>query len=167
MIGSILQFGHASADELVPGSPAPAFELEDQNYKWHRLEDYKGQWLVLYFYPKDDTPGCTREACKFRDDIFELRRLKVTVIGVSLDDSKSHEEFAAKYKLPFPLLADLKGEVSSAYGALMKIGPIKFSKRHTFIIGPDRLIKKVYREVDPEQHSQQVIADLKLLMSGS
>lgn len=149
---------------LTEGAAAPSFSLKDQNHKTHRLEDYRGQWLVVYFYPKDDTPGCTKEACNFRDDIFKIRALNGVVLGISLDDSKSHEEFAKKYSLPFSLLADTDGEVSAAYNALTKFGPIKFSKRHSFIIGPDGIIKKVYRSVDTDRHSEQIINDLTSLI---
>ncbi len=153
-----------AATELTIGDAAPDFSLKDQNYKIHTLGDYKDQWLVLYFYPKDDTPGCTREACNFRDDIIHIKALKASVMGVSLDDSKSHEEFAKKFNLPFPLLADTEGTTAEIYGALFKLGPMKFAKRHSFIIGPDGLIKKIYRDVDPKEHSQQIIADLKALI---
>ena len=149
---------------LSEGDAAPDFSLSDQNHKPHRLDDYKGQWLVLYFYPKDDTPGCTKEACNFRDDIFKIRALNAVVLGVSLDDSKSHEEFAKKYSLPFSLLADTDGKVSEAYNALTKFGPIKFSKRHSFIIGPAGQIQKIYRSVDTDRHSQQIIDDLTALI---
>ncbi|MDH5485755.1 MAG: peroxiredoxin [Gammaproteobacteria bacterium] len=164
LFNSLFLMGQATADtELVAGSAAPELNLKDQNFKTHKLADYKGQWLVIYFYPKDDTPGCTTEACQFRDDILQIRALNASILGISLDDVKSHEEFANKYSLPFPLLADTRGDVAQAYGALFKLGPIKFSRRHSFIIGPDGLIKKIYRDVDPEKHSQQIINDLKLL----
>lgn len=167
LFNSLFIIGQASADtELTVGSIAPEFTLKDQNFKSHNLADYKDKWVVLYFYPKDDTPGCTTEACQFRDDIFEIRALNANIIGISLDDSKSHEEFAKKYSLPFPLLADTEGVVTNAYGALLKIGPIKFAKRHTFIIGPDGLIKKIYRNVIPKKHSQEIITDLKELISS-
>ncbi|MFW2374022.1 MAG: peroxiredoxin [Gammaproteobacteria bacterium] len=162
---SLFLIGHANAaDELTIGSIAPDFNLKDQNYQDHKLADYKGQWLVVYFYPKDDTPGCTKEACNFRDDIFKIKALNGVVLGISLDDSKSHEEFAKKYSLPFSLLADTDGKVSETYNALTKFGPIKFSKRHSFIIGPDGIIKKVYRSVDTDRHSQQIIDDLTSLI---
>ena len=155
-----------TANDLRPGSIAPAFQLKDQNYKTHTLDDYQSQWLVLYFYPKDDTPGCTTEACQFRDDIFKLKALNANVLGVSVDDSKSHEEFAKKYNLPFPLLADTDTETSKAYGALSSYGTTKRSKRHTFIIGRNSIIKKIYRNVSPKSHSQQVIDDLKTLIAN-
>ena len=106
-----------SADPLQEGSAAPAFRLQDQNSKWHSPEDYKGKWLVLYFYPKDDTPGCTREACAFRDRQAALKKKGVVVLGVSGDPLASHERFKAKYKLNFPLLSDPDKAVLTAYGA--------------------------------------------------
>lgn len=166
LLKSLFLLGPAQAEtELTAGSVAPGFNLKDQNFKDHKLEDYKGRWLVLYFYPKNDTPGCTTEACNFRDDIFKIRALDGVVLGVSLDDSKSHAEFAEKYSLPFSLLADTDGKVSAAYNALTKFGPIKFSKRHSFIIGPDSRIKKVYRSVNPDRHSQEIIDDLTTLIA--
>ncbi|TNF37319.1 MAG: peroxiredoxin [Gammaproteobacteria bacterium] len=166
LLKSVLFIGSAQAAELTIGQPAPDFSLLDQNFKTHTLADYQDQWLVLYFYPKNDTPGCTTEACNFRDDIIHIRALKAQVIGISLDDAKSHEAFARKYSLPFPLLADTEGTTAEAYGALWKLGPVKFAKRHSFIIGPDGLIRKIYRDVDPKLHSQQIISDLKTLIQA-
>ena len=151
------------ADAVDRGSAAPDFDLLDQNSERHTLSDYSGQWLVLYFYPKDDTPGCTTQACEFRDDIFILKKMGVAVVGVSLDDVGSHREFAEKYSLPFPLLSDAGGEVARRYGALTSFGPVKFAKRQTFIIAPDGEIAKVYRSVRPKEHSDEVIADLRTL----
>ena len=161
----MLFFG-AQADDLKPGDPAPAFELRDQHGKMHHLSDYQGQWLVLYFYPKDDTPGCTSEACEFRDDFMTLQGLDVRLLGVSLDDVKSHKEFAEKYHLPFPLLSDRTGEVARVYGSLWKLGPIRFARRHTFIIDPQGELAKIYRSVASKTHSDQVIGDLENLHSG-
>lgn len=155
--------GNAQATALKVGDPAPDFSLLDQNSKQQSLDNYKGQWLVLYFYPKDDTPGCTTEACEFRDDYYVLREMGVTVLGVSLDDVESHQEFAEKYHLPFPLLSDADATVAIAYGSLTKFGPIKFAKRHTFIIDPRGQIARIYREVKPKEHSDQIISDLKTL----
>jgi len=156
-------FSNSLAAELKTGDNAPAFELLDQYSKSHKLSDYRGQWLVLYFYPKDDTPGCTTEACEFRDDVFTLKRMGVALLGVSTDDVKSHKEFAEKYHLPFSLLSDARGEVARQYGSLTSLGPVKFAKRHTFIIDPDSRIAKVYRNVQPKTHSDQIIADLEVL----
>ena len=164
MLLMVLFFG-AQADDLKPGDPAPAFELRDQHGKMHHLSDYQGQWLVLYFYPKDDTPGCTSEACEFRDDFMTLQGMDVRLLGVSLDDVKSHKEFAEKYHLPFPLLSDRTGEVARVYGSLWKLGPIRFARRHTFIIDPQGELAKIYRSVAPKTHSDQVIGDLDNLRS--
>jgi peroxiredoxin Q/BCP len=162
----MMLFLSAQAEELKSGDPAPAFELRDQHGKLHKLSDYQGQWLVLYFYPRDDTPGCTSEACEFRDDYVILQGMHVRLLGVSLDDVKSHKEFAEKYHLPFPLLSDKTGEVARAYGALWKLGPIRFARRHSFIIDPQGHLAKIYRSVAPKTHSDQVIQDLENLHSG-
>ncbi|MBI2969802.1 MAG: peroxiredoxin [Gammaproteobacteria bacterium] len=153
------------AADLKTGEPAPAFELIDQYNKPHRLGDYAGRWVVLYFYPKDDTPGCTTEACNFRDDILEVQELGAVILGVSLDSTESHAKFAEKHGLPFPLLSDSGGRVAEQYGCLTSIGPLKFAKRETFIIAPDGRIAHAYPDVKPEKHSQEVIADLKTLQS--
>ncbi len=160
----IFSSGNAQAESLKPGDPAPGFSLLDQNSNQHRLEDYRGQWLILYFYPKDDTPGCTTEACEFRDDYYVLKQMGVTVLGVSLDEVESHQEFAEKYHLPFPLLSDADARVAMAYGSLTKFGPIKFAKRHTYIIDTEGRIAHIYRNVKPRQHSDQVINDLRAMM---
>ena len=159
----LMIFGATKADELKVGDAAPGFELLDQYSERHRLEDYRDRWLVLYFYPKNDTPGCTTEACELRDDYLTLKGMGVAVVGVSLDDVKSHSEFAAKYHLPFTLLSDAKGAVAAAYGSLTSLGFIKFAKRHTFIIDPQGNIAKIYRSVSPKTHSDELIADLQSL----
>jgi peroxiredoxin Q/BCP len=153
----------AQAAELAPGQPAPAFALTDQHGTLQRLSDYRGQWLVVYFYPKDDTPGCTKEACKFRDNLQDITALGAQVLGVSVDNADSHKRFAEKYSLPFPLLSDSDGTVAKTYGALWSLGPMKFAKRHSFIIDPTGRIAKIYRDVQPERHSQEIIDDLKAL----
>ena len=119
----------------------------------------------MYFYPSDDRTGCTKEACSFRDDFYVIRETNAEVIGVSTDDVESHAEFAKKYNLPFPLLSDKDAVVSRQYGAAWKIGPLSMAKRHTFIISPEGNIARIYRKVDPEQHSAEVIADLKKLQT--
>jgi peroxiredoxin Q/BCP len=153
-----------SAEAVTEGSVAPSFHLQDQNGKWHSLGDYKGKWLVLYFYPKDDTPGCTTEACNFRDDIMTFRKMGVVILGVSTDDVESHQKFAEKHSLPFSLLADTKGETTEAYGALRNLGIMKFAKRHTFLINPEGIVARHYEDVDPDKHSVEIMADLKRLM---
>lgn len=155
--------GSAVAGEFGEGDPAPGFELRDQDGKVHSLEDYRDQWVALYFYPKDDTPGCTTEACEFRDDIFEYRRLGCQILGVSLDDTASHKAFAEKHGLPFPLLADTEGTTADAYGVKTRMLGFNVAKRQTFLIGPDGRIARHYQKVDPETHSQQVLADLRTL----
>ncbi len=143
---------------IILNSAAPEFELTDQNGRIHSLNDYRGKWVVLYFYPKDDTPGCTKEACHFRDDIVAMQKIDAQILGVSLDSEKSHAKFADKYSLPFPLLADTDGRVAKSYGALTSLGPLKFAKRHTFIIDPQGKVARVYRTVKPATHSNEVIA---------
>lgn len=150
---------------LVVGSTAPYFDLEDSNGQRVNLHQFKHQWLVLYFYPKDDTPGCTKEACNFRDDMHKLEKLGAKVVGVSVDDQQSHIAFSKKYSLPFPLLADVGGKVADAYGALTSIGPVKMAKRYTFLIDPDSKIAKTYLNVEASKHSQQIIDDLEQLKS--
>jgi peroxiredoxin Q/BCP len=165
--GLFLWWGMArAADVPKAGQPAPGFNLPDQSGKTHALTDYAGRWVVLYFYPKDDTPGCTKEACSFRDDLRQLEKLGAQVIGVSVDDSDSHAKFAQKYHLPFPLLADKDGKVADSYGALTNLGLIKIAKRYTFLIGTDGRIAKVYLSVDTSRHSQEIIDDLKQLTAG-
>lgn len=139
---------------------APNFVLYDAHENLHQLSDYQGQWLVIYFYPKDNTPGCTKEACALRDDYEVFANLKTQVVGISTDNSKSHLDFTAKQSLPFTLLADPKGKVSAAYGALFKLGLVKFCKRHSFIIDPTGKIAKIYRSVSPSLHSQELLEDL-------
>ena len=145
------------------GSPAPEFALPDQAGRTLRLADLRGKWVVLYFYPKDDTPGCTEEACTFRDDQAALTLLGAQVVGVSLDDSASHAAFAKKYSLPFPLLADTDAKVSASYGAVTNLVVAKFAKRYTFLIDPQGRIAKAYLNVDTSRHSAEIIADLKRL----
>jgi len=154
------------AEDLAPGNPAPKFTLLDQESKTHTLADYRGRWVVLYFYPKDDTPGCTTEACNFRDDLPAMRALNVQILGISMDDTKSHARFAEKYSLPFPLLADTEGNVARAYGALWSIGPMRIAKRYTFVIDPDGRVAKIYRNVKPAEHSRELQQDLKALQKG-
>lgn len=152
-----------AADIPNEGEPAPPFELPDQNGTLHRLADYRGSWVVLYFYPKDDTPGCTEEACNFRDDIFRLQQLGAQVIGCSVDSVASHAEFAGKHSLPFPLLADEEAQVAEAYGAITNLLVAKFAKRYTFLIDPQGRVAKRYLQVDTARHSEEIISDLKAL----
>lgn len=151
--------------EIEVGQAAPDFQLPDQYQKMHSLSDYSGRWLVLYFYPKDDTPGCTTEACNFRDEIFRLRELGAEVLGVSIDSPESHARFAEKHGLPFSLLSDEDGRVAESYGSLRRVGPLQMAKRHTFIIDPEGGIAGIYRKVNPKTHSDTVIADIQSLQT--
>jgi peroxiredoxin Q/BCP len=158
----------ARAGELPEvGKPAPDFNLPDQHGKQHTLQEYRGKWLVLYFYPKDDTPGCTQEACAFRDDLKQISELGAQVVGVSVDDTGSHAEFAKKYRLPFPLLADKSGETAERYGALLDLWLVRFARRYTFLIDPQGNISKVYLSVETSRHSKQIIDDLRRLTAGA
>lgn len=150
---------------ILSGVPAPDFELLDDAGVTRRLVDYRGQTIVLYFYPKDDTPGCTTEACNFRDDYSAYVEAGVTILGVSPDSPKSHAKFKQKFQLPFPLLADNEHIVSEAYGVW---GKKKFMGREymgisrtTFVIDPDGRIKKVFSDVKPASHSVEVLAAVK------
>lgn len=147
--------------------PAPSFTALDQNGKSHSLSDYKGKWVLLYFYPKDDTTGCTKEACALRDNFPSFNKLDAIVLGVSPDSVKSHTKFADKYELPFTLLADEDKQVINAYGVW---GPKTFlGKTHegvlrtSFLIDPQGKIAKVYEKVKPDKHAEEVLEDLKQL----
>lgn len=148
---------------LSRGQPAPDFKLADQNGQMHSLADFKGQWLALYFYPKDDTPGCTRQACAFQDDFQQLKMLDAEVIGISVDSISSHHDFAHKFGLQFPLLADTTAQVSARYHSLINLGILKFAQRNTFLIDPFGKIAKVYLSVSAAHNSSQIVADLKQL----
>lgn len=144
--------------------PAPDFSLPDESGKIHSLKDYKGGWLVLYFYPKDDTPGCTTEACSLRDARDDIAALGAHIVGVSKDEPSAHEKFKAKYSLNFTLLSDADGKVIEEYGAW---GPKMFGKvgilRKTFVINPEGQVVKVYGRVTPQGHGEQITAELKKL----
>ncbi len=149
------------------GSIAPAFTLPDQDGKKHSLSSYKGKWVLLYFYPKDNTPGCTKQACVLRDAEPDFKKLKAVVLGVSADSVVSHERFAEKYALPFPILADTDKKVVKAYGVWgrkkMRGREYDGIFRTSFLIDPKGRIAKVYEKVKPEQHADDVLADLKNL----
>jgi len=149
-----------------PPYPAPLFELSGSDNGVHSLADYKGSWVVLYFYPKDDTPGCTVEACSLRDARDDLAQLGAEIIGVSKDDASAHEKFKAKHSLNFTLLSDPDGKTIEAYGAW---GKKMFGKegilRKTFIIDPSGMVQKVYGRVTPLGHGNQVVEELKKLQA--
>jgi peroxiredoxin Q/BCP len=169
ILGAILTILTAPALAATPavGQPAPEFRLQDQNGEWHTLEKYRGKWITLYFYPKDDTPGCTTEACAFRDNIFAYDEMGAVILGVSLDDVESHAEFAEKYSLPFSILADTDKTTAKAYGVYTKVVAFEMAKRETFLINPDGLIVKHYPKVNPDKHSEEVLADLRELIAAA
>ncbi|MDA9087798.1 peroxiredoxin [Methylophilaceae bacterium] len=144
---------------------APSFKLRDSTDQWVDLNSFKGKWLVIFFYPKDDTPGCTKEACNFRDNYSLIKSIGANVVGISLDGSSSHQKFSAKHGLPFMLLSDPNGNVTKAYGALFQFFCIRLAKRHSFIVDPSGLIRKEYRSVNPATHSDQIIKDLEFLQA--
>lgn len=152
---------------LAEKTKAPDFELLDENGVSHRLADYKGTPVVLYFYPKDDTPGCTTEACSFRDDYSAYSEAKVTIVGISTDSVKSHKKFKEKYNLPFSLLADTDHQVCEKYGvwAEKKMMGKKFFGilRTTYLIDKNGNIAKVFEGVKPTEHSQEVLQAIKML----
>ena len=153
------------------GSPAPAFELHDQNGKVHKLSNYAGKPLVLYFYPKDDTPGCTKEACAFRDARIDYEKAGASVVGVSPDSSASHKKFVDKYELPFTLLADPERSTCEAYDVWKEknmYGKKSMGvERTTFVINGEGTIIKVFKKVKVDGHADRVLEVLATLNSGS
>ena len=145
------------------GSAAPDFTLPSQEGTPVRLQDYRGKWVVLYFYPKDQTAGCTREAHNFQSDQSKYDQHNTVVLGVSVDSVGSHKKFCTKEGLNFKLLADTGGQVSSSYGSLTNLVFAKFASRHTFLIDPSGKIMKVYTSVNPFRHSEEVLASLDQL----
>ena len=147
------------------GDPAPDFTLQDESGKLHRLSDYQGKTVLLYFYPKDDTTGCTKEACNFRDDYSAYQKTGITILGISPDASNSHAKFKTKYQLPFSLLADLDHRVASEYGVWgrkkLMCRAYDGILRTTFLIGPDSRILRVFENVKPAEHSAEVLAEVE------
>jgi len=168
LAGAIL-FQAVRAGDKAPaaGTPAPDFTLNSQEGKLLGLHDFRGKWVVLYFYPKDFTSGCTVEAHNFQRDIALYEQKGAVILGVSVQNEESHKEFCAKEGLSFKLLADTKHEVSKKYDSLMNLGIAKISARHTFLIDPEGMIREVYQKVDPGSHSAQVLADLTSLQKAS
>jgi len=145
------------------GTPAPDFTLNSQDGKPLSLRDLRGKWVVLYFYPKDFTSGCTIEAHNFQRDLPQYEQKNAIILGISVQDETTHRKFCAKEGLSFRLLADTRYEVSSAYDSLVNLGVAKLSARHTFLIDPDGLVRKTYLNVNAEKHSSEVLADLSQL----
>ncbi len=156
---------------LKIGRIAPLFSLKDQHNELNTIKSYRGQWVLLYFYPKDDTPGCTKEACMITEVYKDFSRLKVKVLGVSKDSVRSHQKFAEKYQLPFTLLSDPTLEVIEKYGALLvksKAGKeTKSTNRISYLIDPEGKIAKAYPEVDPANHALLLLKDIKALQKAA
>src|ERR1700720_1981466 len=157
------------ADSKAPavGSPAPDFTLNSQENKPVSLHDFKGKWVVLYFYPKDFTSGCTIEAHNFQRDLPQYEQKNAVIVGVSVQDEDSHQKFCTKEGLSFKLLADTKQEVSTEYDSVMTYNDAKFSARHTFLIDPQGKVQKVWLEVKPDKHSEEVLAALSQLQGAA
>jgi thioredoxin-dependent peroxiredoxin len=164
MLVAVAGFAYAAEGPSI-GTPAPEFKLQDQQGKWHQLKDYRGKWIALYFYPKDQTPGCTTQACEFRDNIFAFKEANAQILGISVDDVESHKKFAEKHGLPFPILADSTKETAKKYGALKSYFGMELARRDTFLIDPQGRIMKRYVEVDPKGHSEIVLKDIKELQA--
>ena len=158
----------ARAGDRAPavGTAAPDFTLNSQENKPVSLHDYKGKWVVLYFYPKDFTSGCTVEAHNFQRDQAQYDAKNAVIIGVSMQDADSHQKFCTKEGLSFKLLADTDSQVSTTYDSVMNFGVTKLSARHTFLIDPHGVVQKVYTEVKPEKHSEEVLAALSELQKN-
>jgi len=149
------------------GMPAPDFTLNSQEGKPISLHDFKGKWVVLYFYPKDMTTGCTIEAHNFQRDLAKYDAKKAVILGVSMQDEKSHQEFCAKESLTFKLLADTNKEVSEKYDSVMNLGVAKLSARHTYLIDPNGVVRRVWTSVDVKTHSDDVLTSLDELQKPS
>ena len=167
LLVALLSFPVFAGEPPTTGADAPDFNLQDQNGDWHTLEDYRGRWLAMYFYPKDDTPGCTTEACNFRDNIYAFKAIDAAVVGISVDDVESHKEFSDKYNLPFTILADEDSKTTKAYGVLRDYKLLKLASRQSFLIDPEGRIAKHYANVDPDTHTDEVLADIKAFMVES
>jgi peroxiredoxin Q/BCP len=149
----------ATSTEVTVGQPAPDFTTADQDGKTVHLADLKGHPVVVYFYPKDETPGCTTEACSFRDAWNDLQKKGVVIIGVSMDTADSHKAFAKNHQLPFTLVSDPKGDIAAKYGV-----PVDSEKgyihRQSFVVAPDGTVKKIYRKVDVTVHAKEIAQDV-------
>ena len=157
---SIFSKSETSQKQWV-GKSAPAFKLQDQNSKWHSLSQYKGKWIVLYFYPKDNSPGCTQEANQFKALYPQFLKSNAVVLGVSLDDVKSHQKFSEKLALPFPILADNNHQLADQFGIVRNLGMTKIAKRESFLIDPQGKIVYHYNSVNTQSHAAQVLADIQ------
>jgi thioredoxin-dependent peroxiredoxin len=145
---------------LAEGAVAPSFTVKDTNGNTVSLSDYAGKTVILYFYPKDDTPGCTKEACSFRDSYAAYQGKDIAVFGVSMDDEASHQAFTSKFSLPFPLLADVDGAITKAYDVEGEMNGMRYAKRVTYVIDQTGKIAKVYTSVQTATHADDILADL-------
>jgi peroxiredoxin Q/BCP len=164
----VLMASRSRAGDNLPavGSAAPDFTLNSQEGKPVSLHDFKGKWVVLYFYPKDMTTGCTIEAHNFQRDLAKYEAKDAVILGVSVQDEKSHQQFCTKESLTFKLLADTDKKVSQEYDSIMNLGVAKLSARHTYLIGPDGKVRKVWTEVDVKKHSDEVLAAIDELQKN-
>jgi len=165
----LVGYDSASGADKPPavGNPAPDFTLHSQEGTPVSLHDFRGKWVVLYFYPKDFTSGCTTEAHNFQRDLSQYEQKNTVILGVSVQSSHSHKEFCAKEGLSFKLLADTNHEVSSAYDSVMNLAITKLSARHTFLINPEGVVVKEFLAVNPSKHSQEVLATLTQLQQSA
>ena len=160
-VGLFLRSAHADTKAPEIGTAAPDFTLNSQEGKPVSLHDFKGKWVVLYFYPKDFTSGCTVEAHNFQRDLAQYEKLNAVIVGVSAQDADSHQKFCTKEGLSFKLLADTEHKVSETYDSTIPV--VKLSSRHTFLIDPSGVVRKSYLDVKPDVHSAEVLADLATL----
>lgn len=160
IMASIFALSFNIQAELQVDNKAPNFSLQDQELNYHSLSDYLGRWVVLYFYPKDDTPGCTTQACGIRDAQKQIISTKAVIFGISLDSVESHKRFSEKYQLPFSILSDPDGKVADSYDSLRSLFSFKLAKRNTFIVDPNGRIAKTYIGVNPAKHTQMILDDL-------
>lgn len=159
---SVLSASSKGQKEWV-GQLAPEFKLQDQHGKWHELKSYRGKWVVLYFYPKDNTPGCTEEANQFKALYPQFLQANTVVLGASLDDVKSHRAFSEKLGLPFPILADNDHQLAKQLGIVRNLGLFKIAKRDSFLIDPQGVVVYHYSSVNTQTHADQVLKDIQKL----
>jgi len=164
----MVRFSALRAGDKAPavGTLAPDFTLNSQEGKPVSLHDFKGKWVVLYFYPKDFTSGCTVEAHNFQRDLAQYEQKNATIVGISMQDENSHQKFCAKEGLSFKLLADSQHDVSTRYDSVMNLGIAKLSSRHTFLIDPQGKVERVWLDVKPDKHSEEVLAALTELQGA-
>jgi peroxiredoxin Q/BCP len=167
VVTTTVNLSRAAGIAPAVGAAAPDFTLNSQEGKPVSLHDFKGKWVVLYFYPKDFTNGCTIEAHNFQRDLPQYEQKNAVIVGVSVQDEDSHQKFCTKEGLSFRLLADTQHDVSSRYESVMDRGDAKLSARHTFLIDPQGKVQKVWLDVDPKKHSEEVLAALTELQSSS